>query len=332
MSGIILGIETSCDDTAIALVNSSNEVLSSVISSQVDVHSGYGGVVPELASRAHERVFLDVLFQAFKDAELPPNAASIDAIAVTKGPGLAGSLMVGMAAAKGLSAGWGVPLVGVNHLEGHIFALDIENKEIELPMAVLVVSGGHTMIVVARSRGDYQIVGETADDAAGEAFDKVARFIGLGYPGGPEIERLARDGDPNAVKFPKAVLKDPYDFSFSGPKTAVVKFIQANPKVSLADVAASFQKSVAEVLAERTLMAALHFGCRSLGLSGGVGANEKLRVTMMELGLNAGLHVYLPSKRNCTDNGAMIAVAGRYILETFGPSSLDIDAQPSLRL
>lgn len=299
------------------------------------MHASYGGVVPELASRAHERVILDVLMRAFAEADMDVGNvgnANIEAIAVTQGPGLAGSLMVGMAAAKGLSIGWGVPLVGVNHLEGHIFALNIDNSNLELPIAVLVVSGGHTMIVISTAQGDYRIVGETADDAAGEAFDKVARFLGLGYPGGPEIERIARNGDPHSIKFPKASLRQPYDFSFSGPKTAVVKFVQANRSVDIADVAASFQQSVAEVLTERTLAAAKEFGCKSVGLSGGVGANELLRSMLLNSGMNSGFNVYLPAKQNCTDNGAMIAVAGRYVLEKFGPSNPNIDAMPSLRL
>lgn len=332
MTDLILGIETSCDDTALALVDSSGNVLSSVISSQIAVHAAYGGVVPELASRAHERVIIDVLMETFNRAKIAISGSSVEAIAVTQGPGLAGSLMVGLAAAKGLAAGWRVPIVGVNHLEGHIFALDIENHDIKLPMTVLVVSGGHTMIVVTSEKGKYQIVGETADDAAGEAFDKVARFLGLGFPGGPEIETLAKQGDPRAIKFPRATLKKPYDFSFSGPKTAVVKFVSANPDAALPDVAASFQESVVEALAEKTLRAALDHGCRSIGLSGGVGANERLRQRLSELGTDAGLEVYLPAKQNCTDNGAMIAVAGRYLLEKFGPSKIDLDARPSLRL
>ena len=332
MSELILGIETSCDDTAVALVDSTGMVLSSIVSSQIMIHRDFGGVVPELASRSHETVILDVISQVFSQAGVDITNPALEAIAVTKGPGLAGSLMVGISAAKALALGWRVPLVGVNHLEGHIFAIELDNEHLQFPMAVLVVSGGHTMIVRVAKRGDYQILGETADDAAGEAFDKVARFLGLGYPGGPEIERLARLGDPCAIKFPRAVLDQPYDFSFSGPKTALVNFVRSNPTFAISDVAASFQASVVEVLTQRTIAAALATNCRSVGLSGGVGANELLRSKLAEFAMAAGLEVYIPQKLNCTDNGAMIAAAGRYILDNFGPSDCEMDAYPSLRL
>ncbi len=332
MSGLLLGIETSCDETAAALVDVSGRVLSSVISSQISIHAKFGGVVPELASRAHEQVILEVVGEAFSAAGLEPSGSHLEAVAVTKGPGLAGSLMVGVAAAKALALGWRVPLVGVNHLEGHIFAIHLEEAVVEYPMVVLVVSGGHTMIVRVQERGVYEILGETCDDAAGEAFDKVARFLGLGYPGGPEIERVATRGDPLAVRFPTARLKGRYDFSFSGPKTAVVNFVKANPSVSVADIAASFQRSVVEVLVERTIAAALATGCVSVGLSGGVGANTLLRERLALLGAESGLKAYIPAKLNCTDNGAMIAAAGWYLLDRFGPSDPELDVYPSLRL
>ena len=332
MSGLLLGIETSCDETAAALVDASGRVLSSVVSSQIAIHSSFGGVVPELASRAHEQVILQVVREAFAVAGLEPSAALLEAVAVTKGPGLAGALMVGVAAAKALALGWGVPLVGVNHLEGHIFALELDEVVVRFPIAVLVVSGGHTMVVRVQERGVYEILGETLDDAAGEAFDKVARFLGLGYPGGPEIERVALNGDPKAVRIPRAKTKGVYDFSFSGPKTSVVNFVRANPAMAVSDIAASFQSSVVEVLAERTIAAAVATGCVGVGLSGGVGANTLLRERLERLGVQAGLATYIPKKENCTDNGAMIASAGRFILERFGPSDADLEAYPSLRL
>ena len=332
MSGLILGIETSCDETAAALVDTSGRALSSVISSQISLHRDFGGVVPELASREHAKVILSVIERAFTDAGREFSSAGLEAVAVTKGPGLAGSLMVGVAAAKALSIGWEVPLVGVNHLEGHIFAIELDYPEVHFPMATLVVSGGHTMIVRAERRGEYDVLGETVDDAAGEAFDKVARLLGLGYPGGPEIERLSIAGDPFAVRFPRAKTKSEYDFSFSGPKTAVANYVKSHPGAAGADVAAAFQSSVVETLVEKTVAAAIASGCASVGLSGGVGANTLLRARLAEEGERAGLAVYVPAKQDCTDNGAMIAAAGRFLLERFGPSDPELDAMPSLRL
>ncbi len=332
MSGLILGIETSCDETAAALVDTSGRALSSVISSQISLHRDFGGVVPELASREHAKVILSVITRAFTDAGREFSSAGLEAVAVTKGPGLAGSLMVGVAAAKALSIGWEVPLVGVNHLEGHIFAIELDYPEVHFPMATLVVSGGHTMIVRAERRGEYDVLGETVDDAAGEAFDKVARLLGLGYPGGPEIERLSIAGDPFAVRFPRAKTKSEYDFSFSGPKTAVANYVKSHPGAAGADVAAAFQSSVVETLVEKTVAAAIASGCASVGLSGGVGANTLLRARLAEEGERAGLAVYVPAKQDCTDNGAMIAAAGRFLLERFGPSDPELDAVPSLRL
>ena len=332
MRGLILGIETSCDETAAALVDASGRALSSVISSQISLHRDFGGVVPELASREHAKVILSVMEQAFTDAGLEFSPAGLEAVAVTKGPGLAGSLMVGVAAAKALSIGWEVPLVGVNHLEGHIFAIELDYPEVRFPMAMLVVSGGHTMIVRAERRGEYAILGETVDDAAGEAFDKVARLLGLGYPGGPEIERLSLAGDSAAIRFPRAKTKREYDFSFSGPKTAVANYLKSHPGAPGADVAAAFQSSVVETLVDKTVAAAVASGCVSIGLSGGVGANTLLRSRLADAGERAGMSVYVPAKRNCTDNGAMIAAAGRFLLERFGPSDPELDAMPSLRL
>ncbi|KJF16267.1 MULTISPECIES: tRNA (adenosine(37)-N6)-threonylcarbamoyltransferase complex transferase subunit TsaD [Acidithrix] len=332
MKNLILGIETSCDDTALGVVDSGGIVLSSVIASQIDIHSNFGGVVPELASRAHEAVIIEVLERVLKEAGLNAQSCGLDAIAVTKGPGLAGSLMVGVAVAKALSLGWRIPLIGVNHLEGHIFALSLEGRLMHFPMAVLVVSGGHTMIVRVNSLGSYEILGETLDDAAGEAFDKVARFMGLGFPGGPEIEKVATNGDPSAIRFPIAKVDRRFDFSFSGPKTAVVNYLRSNPGVSVEDVAASFQASIVETLVAKTMDAAISTNCVSIGLSGGVGANSLLRERLLAAGSVAGLEVVLPAKVNCTDNGAMIAQAGRFRLETFGADDYGLDVEASLRL
>ncbi|MDA8196537.1 MAG: tRNA (adenosine(37)-N6)-threonylcarbamoyltransferase complex transferase subunit TsaD [Actinomycetota bacterium] len=328
---LLLGIETSCDDTAVAVVGADGKVLSSVIASQIAIHSDFGGVVPELASRAHDAVIVPTLEEALRRADLSIASPGLDAIAVTVGPGLSGPLMVGVATAQALSVAWNVPLIAVNHLEGHIFALGLDATFPKLPLVVLVVSGGHTMIVGIRELGVYEILGRSYDDAAGEAFDKVARLLGLGFPGGPEIERLGNSGDREAIKFKQAVTKGRFDFSFSGPKTAVVRYLKDNPGFDASDVAASFQESIAQVLARKTIQAAIEYGANSIGLSGGVGANTRLRELLMDLGDKNSIEVFLPARSNCTDNGAMIAEAGRFRLEKFGPTSLPIDVVPSLR-
>ncbi len=330
-SGLILGIETSCDETAVAVVKDGATILSSVINSQ-QVHAEFGGVVPELAGREHERRILHVVKQAMSEAGLDMHKPKLEAIAVTMGPGLAGALMVGVAAAKGLSLAWDVPLVGVNHLEGHLFAVRLEKDPVSYPAVMLLVSGGHTMLVLVEKPGRYKVIGQSLDDAAGEAFDKVARFLGLSYPGGPEIEREAEFGDPTAVRFPRALRDGSFNFSFSGLKTAVVSFASKHPDVEVADIAASFQEAVAEILVEKTLNAASEFGAKCVALAGGVGANTRLRTLLAERGHELDLGVCIPSRMNCTDNGAMIAAAGAWRLENFGPSELSIAAYPSLRL
>ncbi len=330
-NGLILGVETSCDETAVAVVKDGTSVLSSIIYSQ-QVHSKFGGVVPELAGREHERRILGVIKNAIDDAGLKMAKPQIEAIAVTMGPGLAGALMVGVAAAKALSLAWDVPIVGVNHLEGHLFAVRLERDPIVYPSVMLLVSGGHTMIVLVEEPGRYRVVGQSVDDAAGEAFDKVARFLGLGYPGGPEIEREAQFGDPKAVRFPRALRDGSFNFSFSGLKTAVVTYAKRNPDVGVSDIAASFEDAVVDVLVEKTLNAASIFGAKSVALAGGVGANTRLRTVLASRAHALDLAVCIPSRQNCTDNGAMIAAAGAWRLENFGPSDLALGAYPSLAL
>lgn len=329
--GLILGIETSCDETAVAVVRDGSHALSSIISSQ-KVHAEFGGVVPELAGREHERQILPVVKQAIASAGLEFAKPNLEAIAVTMGPGLSGALMVGVSAAKALSLAWGIPMVGVNHLEGHLFAVRLEKDPITYPSLMLLVSGGHTMIVLVSEPGKYKVVGQSLDDAAGEAFDKVARFLGLAYPGGPEIEREAVFGDPQAIRFPRALRDGSFNFSFSGLKTAVVTYAKKNPQVEVADIAASFQAAVVDVLVEKTIAAAMSFGAKSVALAGGVGANSALRTALSEKAHEKGLGVCIPLKANCTDNGAMIASAGAWRLENFGPSDLALGAFPSLSL
>ncbi len=329
--GLILGIETSCDETAVAVVKDGAIALSSIIRSQ-QVHAEFGGVVPELAGREHERRILHVVKQAISKAGLDMHRPNIEAIAVTIGPGLAGALMVGVAAAKGLSLAWGVPLVGVNHLEGHLFAVRLEQDPISYPAVMLLVSGGHTMLVLVQKPGRYRVVGQSLDDAAGEAFDKVARFLGLSYPGGPEIEREAEFGDPASVRFPRPLRDGSLDFSFSGLKTAVVTYAKRHPEAEVADLAASFQEAVVDVLTEKTLNAAKDFGVKCIALAGGVGANTRLRAVLTKKANDLDIAACIPSRLNCTDNGAMIAAAGAWRLENFGPSDLSIAAMPSLRL
>ena len=339
--GRILGIETSCDETAAAVVENGRVVLSSVVSSQVDLHARYGGVVPELAGRAHVELALPVVSDALagagldrraRSAERPDGPVEIDAVAATIGPGLIGALLVGVSTAKALALAWDVPFVGVNHLEGHLYAAMLEAPEIELPVVVLLVSGGHTLLVSLEAPGRYKVLGATVDDAAGEAFDKVARYLGLGYPGGPEIDRLANSGDPSAVRFPRATTAGVFDFSFSGLKTAVVSYVRAHPEVTNADVAASFQAAAVDVLVAKALAAAEAIGARGACLAGGVAANSLLRERFSRSFAERGLASYLPSRAMCTDNAAMIAAAGYYRLARSGPSALDTGAIPDLRL
>ena len=271
----ILAIETSCDETAAAVVEDGRSVKSSVVSSQVDLHARFGGVVPEVAGRAHVDLLTPVVAEAMDVADV--TAADLDAVAATIGPGLIGSLLVGVSAAKAYALAWGVPFVGVNHLEGHLHAAFLEDPDMALPAVVLLVSGGHTMLVHVRAPGRYRLLGQTIDDAAGEAFDKVARFLDLGYPGGPAIERVAAGGDPRAIAFPRGLRHDGYDFSFSGLKTSVITYVRKHPEALAADVAASFQEAVVDVLVEKTMRAAAAVEARSVCIGGGVAANSVLR-------------------------------------------------------
>ena len=326
----ILGIETSCDETAVAVVRDGREVLSSVVSSQVDLHARFGGVVPEIASRAHVELLTPVIAQALVEAGIDDN--SIDGVAATVGPGLVGSLLVGVSTAKTLALVWDVPFIGVNHLEAHLYASFLEEPDLQFPSVVLLVSGGHTMLITMRGHGEYEVLGSTIDDAAGEAFDKVARYLGLGYPGGPAIDRLAMEGDPSAIRFPRALLNEGFDFSFSGLKTAVVNHVRKHPDVATADVCASFQEAVVDVLVVKARRAAAETGATALCLGGGVAANSQLRERFLDACVEDGLHGFLPSRSMCTDNAAMVAAAGYWRLRHDGPTPLDAGANPNLGL
>jgi N6-L-threonylcarbamoyladenine synthase len=329
-STVVLGIETSCDETAAACVMGGVDVLSSVVSSQVDLHAQFGGVVPEIASRAHVDLVVPVLARAIVEAGIED--ARIDAVAATVGPGLIGALLVGVSTAKALSLVWDVPFVGVNHLEAHLYAALLEDPHLEFPLVVLLVSGGHTLLVAMEGHGRYRMLGQTIDDAAGEAFDKVARYLGLGYPGGPAIDREAMHGDPLAIRFPRALLDDGLDFSFSGLKTAVVNHVRRHPEVETADVAASFQQAVVDVLVTKARRAAVEVGAKAIALGGGVAANSSLREQLLDVCVKDGLHAFVPSRSMCTDNAAMIASAAWYRLAIDGPTPLDRGADPNLRL
>jgi N6-L-threonylcarbamoyladenine synthase len=329
-SDLVLGIETSCDETAAAVVCRGETVLSSVVSSQVDIHARFGGVVPEVASRAHVELLVPVVAEAMIEAAA--EGPGLACVAATSGPGLIGSLLVGVSAAKALALAWDVPFVAVNHLEAHLYASFLEDPDLSLPLVVLLVSGGHTMLVHMRGHGDYEILGSTLDDAAGEAFDKVARYLGLGYPGGPAIDRLARSGDPTAIAFPRAMLDEGLDFSFSGLKTSVVNHVRRHPDVDGADVAASFQQAVVDVLVTKARRAARQVGAAGLCLGGGVAANSRLREQFLDACEADGLRAFLPSREMCTDNAAMVAAAGWWRLQQDGPSPLDAGADPNLRL
>ena len=327
---LVLGIETSCDETAAALVMGGSDVVSSVVSSQIELHSEFGGVVPEIASRAHLEVLNPVVARAIVEAGI--DESRIDAVACTTGPGLIGALLVGVSAAKAYALAWDVPFVGVNHLEAHLYSAFLEDPTLEFPLVVLLVSGGHTMLVEMRGHGQYRMFGQTIDDAAGEAFDKVARFLDLGYPGGPAIDAAALDGDPDSIRFPRAMLDTGLDFSFSGLKTAVMNHVRKHPDVSSADVAASFQTAVVDVLVTKARRAAAQVGARGLVLGGGVAANSLLREELLGACAADGLRGFLPSREMCTDNAAMIAAAGWYRLAQDGPTDLSVGAYPNLRL
>ncbi len=331
----ILAIESSCDETAAAVVKDGREVLSNIISSQIDLHTLYGGVVPEIASRKHIERINQVIEEALSEAGMA--LEDVDAVAVTYGPGLVGALLVGVAEAKAIAYAAKKPLIGVHHIEGHISANFIENKELEPPFLCLVVSGGHTHLVKAADYGVYEILGRTRDDAAGEAFDKVARAIGLGYPGGPKIEKTAKQGNPDAIEFPRAKVADnPYDFSFSGVKSAVLNYINGCRMKEIpiveADIAASFQKAVTDVLVDHAMMAAEEFGMDKLAIAGGVASNQTLRAGMQKACEEKGIKFYYPSPVFCTDNAAMIGAAAYYEYLAGKTSGWDLNAVPNLKL
>ena len=332
---LILAIESSCDETAAAVVKNGREVLSNVISSQIELHTLYGGVVPEIASRKHIEKINQVIEEALEKAGTTLEA--VTAIAVTYGPGLVGALLVGVSAAKAISFATGKPLIGVHHIEGHISANFIENKKLEPPLVCLVVSGGHTHLVVVRGYGAYEILGCTRDDAAGEAFDKVARAIGLGYPGGPKIDRLSKEGNPDAISFPRAKVDGAsYDFSFSGLKSAVLNYLNScemkGIEINRADVAASFQKAVIDVLVGHALHAVEEYGFRKFAIAGGVASNSALRAAFETECTKRNIEFYHPSPILCTDNAAMIGTAGYYEYIKGVRSGYDLNAVPNLKL
>jgi N6-L-threonylcarbamoyladenine synthase len=330
----VLGIETSCDETGAAVVED-GALRANLLASQVDVHERFGGVVPELASRAHVESLTPLLDQCLETAGC--GFDDLDGVAVTVGPGLVGALLVGIAAAKSISLATGAPLIGVNHLEGHILANAIEHGPALAPAVCLVVSGGHTMLVHMPEVHRYEMLGQTVDDAAGEAFDKVARFLGLGFPGGPALDRLARTGDPNAIRFPRAMADSgDYDFSLSGLKTAVLRYVKAERaagrEIDAADLAASFQEAIVDVQVSKTIDAARDRRVQTVLLGGGVVANTRLRERMETAGAEAGLRVWFPELALCTDNGAMIAMAGASRLSRGDRTPLDVGADPSMVL
>ena len=323
----ILAIESSCDETAAAVVRNGRTVLSNIISSQIDLHKLYGGVVPEIASRKHIEKINQVIEEALCEADC--SLDDIDAIGVTYGPGLVGALLVGVAEAKAIAYARNLPLIGVHHIEGHISANYIENKELEPPFLCLVVSGGHTHLVCVEGYGKYRILGKTKDDAAGEAFDKVARAIDLGYPGGPKIDKLAKEGNPDAIDFPRAHVGDSvYDFSFSGVKSAVLKQAEYNR----ADIAASFQKAVTDVLVDHAMAGVENYGLKKLAIAGGVASNSALRAAMRKACEERGIEFYYPSPILCTDNAAMIGAAAFYDYQNGIRSGWDLNAVPNLKL
>lgn len=331
----ILAIESSCDETAAAVVVNGRDLRSNVIASQIDLHTLYGGVVPEIASRKHIEKINQVILQALSDANM--TLQEMDAIAVTYGPGLVGALLVGVAQAKAMSYASHIPLVGVHHIEGHISANYIENKELEPPFLCLVVSGGHTHLVRVADYGKYEILGRTRDDAAGEAFDKVARAIGLGYPGGPKIEKVSHEGNPHAIMFPRAKVQDGlYDFSFSGLKSAVLNYLNGcqmkGESFSQADVAASFQQAVTDVLVGHARQALEEYQCKQFAIAGGVASNGVIRDAMAKMCQEMQVAFYHPSPILCTDNAAMIGAAAYYDFIAGKRAGLDLNAVPNLRL
>ena len=332
---LILAIESSCDETAASVVKNGRTILSNVISSQIELHKLYGGVVPEIASRKHIEKINQVIEEALSEAGVTLD--DLDAIGVTYGPGLVGALLVGVAEAKAIAYAKKLPLVGVHHIEGHVSANYIEHPDLEPPFLCLIVSGGHTHLVIVKDYGEFEILGRTRDDAAGEAFDKVARAIGLGYPGGPKIDKLSKEGNPHAIVFPKAKIDGaPYDFSFSGVKSAVLNFINQNKmqgkEIHAADLAASFQQSVVDVLVEHTMLAAKDYQMDKVAIAGGVASNGTLRQAMKEACEKNGLKFYHPSPIFCTDNAAMIGVAAYYEYKKGTRHGWDLNAVPNMKL
>lgn len=332
---LTLGIETSCDETACSVIRDGRVVLSNIISSQIEIHRQFGGVVPEVASRKHIENINPIIQEALDEAAC--KFEDLDLIGVTQGPGLVGALLVGISSAKALAYGLDLPLIGVNHIEGHISANYIEHKNLEPPFTCLIVSGGHTYLVYARDFADYELVGRTRDDAAGEAFDKVARSLGLPYPGGPFIDKLAKEGNPHAINFPRVFLEDgSYDFSFSGLKTAVLNYLnqekQKGEEILVEDIAASFQEAVLEVLVEKSFRLSKERNSNKIVISGGVAANDGLRKIMEERGRKEGVEIYYPSKILCTDNAAMIGSAAYYSYKKGKRSDLGLTVEPNLSL
>jgi N6-L-threonylcarbamoyladenine synthase len=335
---IVLAIETSCDDTGAAVLLDGRKILSNVVSSQVSIHQKYGGVVPELASRRHIESIVPIVSQALEEAKI--TLSEIDGVAVTHGPGLVGSLLVGLSFAKSLSFARGIPFIGVNHIEGHLSAIFLEKESPRFPFIGLVVSGGHTSLFRVDGFGKYKRLGQTRDDAAGEAFDKVAKLLGLDYPGGPIIDELSKQGNPKAIRFPRPSLgKNSFDFSFSGLKTAVVNYVRSHPEPQggypetlVRDIVSSFQEAVVEVLVKKTLQAAQHQELRRVVLSGGVAANSRLREKIREEALEKRMKVYLPSPFFCTDNAAMVGVVGYEYLKRGIQSPLSLNAFSNLPL
>jgi N6-L-threonylcarbamoyladenine synthase len=331
----VLGIETSCDETAVAVVEDGRTILSNLLASQVHLHEKFGGVVPEIASRAHLENINPLITMALTEAGMWVN--DIDAVAVTVGPGLVGALLVGIAAAKAVAAALDVPFIGVNHLEGHIYANVLEHGPIEEPFVAFLVSGGHTMLVHVPEAHVYELLGQTLDDAAGEAFDKVARFMGLGFPGGPALDALSRNGNPQAVRFPRAVTQRGYDFSLSGLKTAVVRHVRAEQargqrRTSPEALADTYKEAVFDVQVDKTIAAARDKGVRTIVLGGGVVANTRLRELIAQQTEANGFRLLVPAMELCTDNAAMIACAGHYRLERGERTSLEVGATPGLPL
>jgi len=329
VSGDLLAIETSCDETAAAVISESYEVRSSVVASQIDLHAAFGGVVPELASRAHVELITPIVEQALAEAGV--SGRELSAVAVTSGPGLVGALLVGMATAKSLAIGWGVPIVSVNHLEGHLASVFLANSEAPFPQTALLVSGGHCMLTRATSQGVYQLLGETVDDSIGEAYDKVARYLGLGYPGGPVLDRLAATGR-DVLNFPRPMLQDGYQFSFSGLKTAVVNYVRKEPGFVVADVAASFVAACMDVLCAKMRRAMEEFGDPALAIVGGVAASPILRDRARAIADEFSTQLLIPPQSLATDNAAMIGIAGWQKLAARGASDMSFGPEPDLRL